>query len=176
MQITDLTSGEAEVVTEAGDIVTELSRADTHSSVEALCRVWRQSRSDDLPHICSSLHNIVIHLNDTVSGDQPGLWSPVSHLYDSSFYSARNIVISACLMVVFTLLLALATFLATKYRRKTVAQTPEYELETLTGKGGHSDSPPPEYHSILVTRGAEHQEDDTLPPDYFDDIVNKVVI
>ena len=56
------------------------------------------------------------------------------------------------------------------------AQTPEYELETLTGKGGHSDSPPPEYHSILVTRGAEHQEDDTLPPDYFDDIVNKVVI
>ena len=63
MQITDLTSGEAEVVTDAGDIVTELSRADTHSSVEALCRVWRQSRSDDLPHICSSLHNIVIHLN-----------------------------------------------------------------------------------------------------------------
>ena len=44
----------------------------------------------------------------------------MSHLYDSSFYSARNIVISACLMVVFTLLLALATFLATKYRRKTV--------------------------------------------------------
>ena len=47
----------------AGDIVTEASRALDSHSLEALCRVWRQSRSDHLPHICNSLHSIVIHLN-----------------------------------------------------------------------------------------------------------------
>ena len=52
-----------EMASEVGDMVTEVSRAlDTHS-LEALCRVWRQSRSDHLPHICNSLQNIVIHLN-----------------------------------------------------------------------------------------------------------------
>ena len=55
------------------------------------------------------------------------------------------------------------------------APAPEYELETLTGKtdwavGGQQSSPPPEYETIMVTK------DDAQPPDYFDDIVNKVVI
>ena len=51
------------MASEVGDMVTEVSRAlDTHS-LEALCRVWRQSRSDHLPHICNSLQSIVIHLN-----------------------------------------------------------------------------------------------------------------
>ena len=53
----------AEMATEVGDIVTEVSRALDSHSLEALCRVWRQSRSDHLPHICNSLHSIVIHLN-----------------------------------------------------------------------------------------------------------------
>lgn len=47
----------------------------------------------------------------------------MTHLYETSFYSARNLVISASLLVVFTLLLAIATFLATKYRRKTVVSS-----------------------------------------------------
>jgi len=159
------------MASEVGDMVTEASRAlDTHS-LEALCRVWRQSRSDHLPHICNSLQSIVIHLNDTASSEYSGHWTPVTQLYDTSFYSARNLVISASLLVVFTLLLAIATFLATKYRRKTVAPAPEHELETLTGKRDWGlEVPPPEYASVMVTK------DDTQPPDYFDDIVNKVVI
>ena len=47
----------------------------------------------------------------------------MTQLYDTSFYSARNLVISASLLVVFTLLLAVATFLATKYRRKAVVSS-----------------------------------------------------
>ena len=47
----------------------------------------------------------------------------MSQLYDTSFYSARNLVISASLLVVFTILLAIATFLATKYRRKSVVSS-----------------------------------------------------
>ena len=51
------------------------------------------------------------------------------------------------------------------------APAPEHELETLTGKRDWSlEVPPPEYASVMVTK------DDTQPPDYFDDIVNKVVI
>ena len=55
------------------------------------------------------------------------------------------------------------------------APAPEYELETLTGKsdwamGGQQGSPPPEYATIMVTK------EEAQPPDYFDDIVNKVVI
>ena len=55
----------AEIVTEAArglDTVDTVDTVDTHS-LEALCRVWRQSRSDRLPHICSSLNSVVIHLN-----------------------------------------------------------------------------------------------------------------
>ena len=53
----------------------------------------------------------------------------------------------------------------------TQAPAPEHELETLTGKRDWGlEVPPPEYASVMVTK------DDTQPPDYFDDIVNKVVI
>ena len=47
---------------------------------------------------------------------------------------------------------------------------PEYELETLTGKRDWALEEPPEYATVMVTK------DDTQPPDYFDDIVNKVQI
>merc|ERR1712117_313361 len=153
-----------EMVTEASEVTRAL---------EALCRVWRQSRSDHLPHICNTLHSIVIHLNDTSLSEYSGHWSPVTQLYDTSFYSARNLVISASLLVVFTLLLAVATFLATKYGRKAVlsmTSAPEYELETLTGKRDWALEEPPEYTTVMVTK------DDTQPPDYFDDIVYKVQI
>ena len=47
---------------------------------------------------------------------------------------------------------------------------PEYELETLTGKRDWALEEPPEYATVMVTK------DDTQPPDYFDDIVNKLQI
>ena len=56
----------------------------------------------------------------------------MTQLYDTSFYSARNLVISASLLVVFTLLLAIATFLATKYRRKTVVSSSFSFLQNQT--------------------------------------------
>lgn len=51
-----------------------------------------------------------------------------------------------------------------------MTSAPEYELETLTGKRDWALEEPPEYTSVMVTK------DDTQPPDYFDDIVNKVQI
>jgi len=56
----------ADVVVDAEDIP---EIADKHS-VETLCQVWRQSRSDQLPHICSRIENIpVIHINNGESED-----------------------------------------------------------------------------------------------------------
>ena len=33
------------------------------ASLEALCDLWRESRGDQVPHICATLTNAVIHLD-----------------------------------------------------------------------------------------------------------------
>ena len=75
MKLTD--TDMVEMVTEASEVTRAL---DSHS-LEALCRVWRQSRSDHLPHICNSLHSIVIHLNGQCLSVE---WCPLPRAVNSS--------------------------------------------------------------------------------------------
>ena len=78
MKLTD--TDMVEMVTEASEVTRAL---DSHS-LEALCRVWRQSRSDHLPHICNSLHSIVIHLNGQCLKCLSVEWCPLPRAVNSS--------------------------------------------------------------------------------------------
>ena len=40
----------------------EAGEAGQVASLEALCDLWRESRGDQVPHICATLTNAVIHL------------------------------------------------------------------------------------------------------------------
>ena len=41
----------------------EAGEAGQVASLEALCDLWRESRGDQVPHICATLTNAVIHLD-----------------------------------------------------------------------------------------------------------------
>jgi len=180
MQITDhtgaaiLADGDHDVLLGDGDLHDNVvDHGDQQDSLESLCQVWRLSRSDPLPHICSSISNI-IHINRGSVHSQDNIWSPISHNIpvQVSFYSdARNISITTALILAFSLLLLISIYLAVKYRRKTVqTEQSECELENLTHDGKKivaEDSAPPEYHAVMMA------DRDNLPPDYDDDLVKK---
>ena len=72
MQITDhtgaaiLADGDHDVLLGDGDLHDNVvDHGDQQDSLESLCQVWRLSRSDPLPHICSSISNI-IHINSKI--------------------------------------------------------------------------------------------------------------
>ena len=48
--------------------------------------------------------------------------------------------------------------------------SPGYELENLTGAKRKEESPPPEYHSVVI------KDPDGQLPDYYDDCVKKVAV
>merc|ERR1719410_704819 len=170
--VSDVVDSSVEAVT---DRLTGSGDDNDDQSLETLCQVWRQSSTDPVPHICS---NTILHL-DTSHGRS--LWEPVSQLSRisgselNSFYSDRNIAITATLFFIFTILLSVACYLAVKYRLKSGSpSTHEYELESLTSDGkkiGSSsivqDSPPPEYHAVVMN---DDDDDDAHLPDYYDDV------
>ena len=50
-------------VVEVSTIPSPPGEAGQVASLEALCDLWRESRGDQVPHICATLTNAVIHLD-----------------------------------------------------------------------------------------------------------------
>ena len=61
MQIAE--AGAEAVMASVVEVSTRPSPPGQVASLEALCDLWRESRGDQVPHICATLTNAVIHLD-----------------------------------------------------------------------------------------------------------------